>query len=70
MMAADRNALTTLIPFSAVKVFTLYKTFDKIAPNMVTRVVRKKTIFAYGALRQLINKFIDQSTNASTLKGP
>ena len=42
MMAADRNALTTLIPFSAVKVFTLYKTFDKIAPNMVIRVVRKK----------------------------
>ena len=43
-MAADRNALTTLIPFSAVKISTIYKTLDKIAPNMLLRIVRKRTM--------------------------
>ena len=44
MMAADRNARVTLIPFSAIKVSTLIKTFEKIAPNMVDRFIRKKTM--------------------------
>ena len=43
-MAADRNARVTLIPFSAVKAITIYKTFEKIAPNMLDRFVRKKTM--------------------------
>ena len=41
------------------------KLFEK---HVVSREMPKKTS-EFGALRQLMNKFIYQSTNASTLKG-
>ena len=44
MMASDRNARITLIPFSAFKIKFGYSTFEKIAPNMLDRFVRKKSM--------------------------